>query len=214
MKLTMLILAAVAAGAAVASAQAPVSGNPVMLAASKGVYRLPYDNGTRVKVFDDFETHRPVGRIDFFAVRGTAPYRVVAAAAGRVAAIQDGFAERQSGRAAKDCHNNYVWIAHPNGEWTNYSHLAYGSVTGAARLRVGSTVKAGQFLGYEGSVGCAMLDHVHFEVAVPATPLAIDEGGFLIDNELSKRERKPRFCSIGDAGVRKDETYLARDCWR
>jgi hypothetical protein len=101
MKLTMLILAAVAAGAAVASAQAPVSGNPVMLAASKGVYRLPYDNGTRVKVFDDFETHRPVGRIDFFAVRGTAPYRVVAAAAGRVAAIQDGFAERQSDRASQ-----------------------------------------------------------------------------------------------------------------
>ena len=185
-----------------------------MLAASKGVYRLPYDNGTRVKVFDDFESHRPVGRIDFFAVGGTAPYRVVAAAAGRVAAIQDGFAERQSGRAAKDCHNNYVWIAHPNGEWTNYSHLAQGSVSGTAHLRVGSSVKAGQFLGFEGSVGCAMLDHVHFEVAMPSKPMAIDEGGFLIDNDQSKRERKPRFCAVGDAGVKKDETYLARACPR
>jgi Peptidase family M23 len=212
MKATLSILATLVTGAAVASAQAPTSGNPIVLAASKGVYRLPYQNGTRVKVFDDFETHRPVGRIDFFAVGGAAPYRVVAAAAGRVVAIQDSFAERQSGRAAKDCHNNYVWIAHPNGEWTNYSHLAHGSVTGTARLRVGSTVKTGQFLGYEGSVGCAILDHLHFEVAVPATKMAVDEGGFLIDNDQSMRERKPRFCRVGGAGVKKDETYLARDC--
>jgi murein DD-endopeptidase MepM/ murein hydrolase activator NlpD len=214
MKATWSILAALATGATVASAQAPAPVSPVVLAASKGIYRLPYENGTRVKVFDDFETHRPVGRIDFFAVGGTAPYRVVAAAAGRVAAIQDGFAERQSGRAAKDCHNNYVWIAHSNGEWTNYSHLAHGSVTGTAHLRVGSIVKVGQLLGYEGSVGCAMLDHVHFEVAVPKKPLAVDEGGFLIDNDQSKREREPRFCVIGQAGVKKDETYSARDCGR
>jgi murein DD-endopeptidase MepM/ murein hydrolase activator NlpD len=85
---------------------------------------------------------------------------VVAAAAGRIVAIQDRYSERQSGRAAALCHNNYVWIAHANGEWTNYSHLAQGSVTRKAGLKVGDVVKAGQYIGDEGAVGCAMLKHV------------------------------------------------------
>src|ERR1700761_6906944 len=84
-------------------------------------------------------------------------HRVVAAAAGRIVAIQDAYGEQQSGRAAGDCHNNYVWIAHPNGEWTNYSHVAQGSVTKKAKLKVGDEVAAGAYLGDEGAVGCAML---------------------------------------------------------
>ena len=179
---------------------------------SIGLYRLPFADGTTVKVFDDFVTHRPIGRIDLYAVGGKQPYRVVAAAAGRVVAIQDGFSEQQSGRAAKDCHNNFVWIAHPNGEWTNYSHLAHGSVTGKARLHVGDLVAAGQYLGDEGAVGCAMLDHVHFEVAVPSATQPVDPGGFLTDNENGKRERNPRFCSIPRQTVLKDAAYDAGPC--
>ena len=158
---------------------------------SRGLYRLPFADRTMVKVFDDFITHRPRGRVDLFAVEGTKPYRVVAAAAGRIMAIQDNYSEQQSGRAAADCHNNYVWIAHPNGEWTNYSHLVHGSVTEGARLKVGDVVKAGDYLGEEGEVGCAMLDHVHFEVAVPDNANPIDTGGFLTDNDGGKRERNP-----------------------
>lgn len=126
--------------------------------------------------------------------------------------IQDSYAEQQSGRAAKDCHNNYVWIAHANGEWTNYSHVAAGSVKGAAHLRVGDKVRAGQFIGYEGAVGCAMLHHVHFEVAIPASAQAIDESGFLIDNVEGKRERNPRFCGVPEAIARKGATYKAVRC--
>jgi len=107
---------------------------------SQGSYRLPFADGTQVKVFDDFSTHRPIGRIDLYAIDGKPPYAVVAAADGRIVAIQDGYSEQQSGRAAKDCHNNYVWIEHPNGEWTNYSHLVHGSVTGKAGLKVGDSV--------------------------------------------------------------------------
>jgi murein DD-endopeptidase MepM/ murein hydrolase activator NlpD len=180
--------------------------------ASEGRYRLPFVDGTRVKVFDDFSSHRPVGRVDLFAVDGKPPYRIVAAAAGRVAAIQDGFSEQQSGRAAKDCHNNYVWIAHPNGEWTNYSHVAHGTATGKAHLHVGDRVAAGQYLGDEGAVGCAMLNHVHFEVAVPDTADPIDEGGFLKDNAMGKRERNPRFCGVPGGYAVKDETYAATPC--
>jgi murein DD-endopeptidase MepM/ murein hydrolase activator NlpD len=179
---------------------------------SEGSYRLPYLDGTNVKVFDDFSTHRPQGRVDLFGVDGKRPYRVVAAAAGRIAAIQDGYDEQQTGRAAADCHNNYVWIAHPNGEWSNYSHLAHGSVTGLAKLKVGAEVVAGAYLGNEAAVGCAMLEHVHFEVAVPDPRKPIDAGGFLLDNEGSKRERNPRFCGVTGGVVAKGATYRAVPC--
>lgn len=181
-------------------------------AESAGIYRLPFADGTNVQVFDDFSTHRPRGRVDLFATGGQQPYRVVAAAAGRIVAIQDSFSEQQSGRAAADCHNNYVWIAHPNGEWTNYSHLAHDSVTKGAKLKVGDQVAAGAYLGEEGAVGCAMLNHVHFEVAVPDSTKPIDAGGFLIKNEDGKRERNPRFCGVPSGGVKKDATYRAVPC--
>jgi murein DD-endopeptidase MepM/ murein hydrolase activator NlpD len=180
--------------------------------ASEGVYRLPFADGTNVEVFDDFETHRPVGRIDLFAVEGQQPYRVVAAAAGRIMAIQDGYSEQQSGRAASECRNNYVWIAHPNGEWTNYSHLAHGSVTGRAGLKVGDEVTAGTYLGDEGTVGCSMLNHVHFEVAVPRQNDPVDAGGFLNDNANAARLRRPRFCGVVGEAVRKGQRYRAAPC--
>lgn len=200
--------------ASTASAAAPPEQAGQSAAQSVGQYRLPFADGTTVKVFDDFVTHRPVGRVDLFAVAGEKPYRVVAAAAGRIAAIQDSYGEQQSGRAAADCHNNYVWIAHPNGEWTNYSHVAQGSVTQKAKLKVGDQVEAGQYLGDEGAVGCAMLEHVHFEVAVPDVATPIDAGGFLLDNEGGKRERNPRFCGVAGATVAKDHSYGAVACAR
>jgi murein DD-endopeptidase MepM/ murein hydrolase activator NlpD len=196
---------------AVAGESAPAPG------VSQGLYRLPYADGITAKVFDDFTTHRPRGRIDFFAVGGTKPYRVVAAAAGRIVAIQDSYSEQQSGRAAADCHNNYVWIAHDNGEWTNYSHIAQGSATQLAKLKVGDRVKAGDFIGNEAAVGCAMLNHVHFEVVVPASDFSaggkpIDSGGFLLDNDEGKRELNPRFCGVAAGTVVKDSTYRAVGC--
>src|SRR5687768_3342346 len=105
-----IIVACVLGSASAAEPVAPVAQK------SQAIYRLPYDDGITVKVFDDFASHRPQGRIDFFAIEGQKPYRVVAAAAGRVMAIQDSFGEQQSGRAAAECRNNYVWIQHANGE--------------------------------------------------------------------------------------------------
>lgn len=200
--LSGLLLAAPSAGQ---QAAAPAS-------ASQGVYRLPFADGTTVEVFDDFESHRPVGRTDLLAVEGRQPYRVVAAAAGRIMAIQDGYSEQQSGRAASECRNNFVWIAHPNGEWTNYSHLAHGTVTGRAGLKVGDEVAAGAYLGDEGTVGCSMLNHVHFEVAVPRQNDPVDVGGFLNDNVNAARLRRPRFCGVAGEVVRKGERYRAVAC--
>lgn len=193
---------------ALAATSAPVPPNAV----SEGRYRLPYADGVKVKVFDDFASHRPVGRIDIFAVETAGPVRVVAAAAGKVVAIEDRYVEKQSGQAAKDCRNNYVWIAHPNGEWTNYGHVAAGSVTEAAGLKVGDQVAAGQVIGIEGSVGCSMLNHVHFEVVTPRAKDALDEQGFLQDNAEGRRERQPRLCGVAADFVRKDATYVAAPC--
>jgi len=179
---------------------------------SGGKYRLPFADGTTVKVFDDFRSHRPRGRIDLFAVKGAKPYRVVAARSGTIVAIQDGYSEQQSGRPAAQCHNNYVWIAHDDGEWSNYSHIAYHSVTAKAGLKVGDRIEAGRYLGDEAAVGCAMLEHVHFEVARPSAGPGIDAGGFLLDNADGKRELEPRFCGVAQQRVVKDATYVARPC--
>lgn len=206
-KWTCLITFLCALGSASLAAQPPADA-----ARSQGTYRLPYQDGITVKVFDDFTSHRPQGRIDFFAVEGSKPYRVVAAAAGRIVAIQDSYGEQQSGRAAADCHNNYVWIEHANGEWTNYSHIARGSVSQLAKRKVGDAVAAGDFIGIEAAVGCAMLNHVHFEVAVPDRKAPIDSGGFLLDNEGGKRERSPQFCNVPRGTVVKDATYRSAAC--
>lgn len=180
---------------------------------SEAVYRLPYADGTRVSVFDDAETHRPPTRIDLIGEpREGMTHRVVAAADGVVMAIEDRYNEQQSGRAAADCRNNFVWIGHPNGEWTLYSHMRQGTASGAAGLAVGQRVQSGQYLGDEGSVGCAMLSHLHFEVAVPAIGKPIDERGFITGNEGSRRNRVPRFCAIPGETVRKSAVYSAASC--
>jgi murein DD-endopeptidase MepM/ murein hydrolase activator NlpD len=170
---------------------------------------LPYADGTHVKVFADVVTHTPRGRLDLYAVEGTKPYRVVAAAAGRVVALQDGYSKQQDGRTATVCQQNFVWIEHPNGEWTNYSHLAKDSVTKKAGLKVGDEVHDGQYIGDEGAVGCAMFDHVHFEVARPAKKYPIASNGFLTDNDDGKRELNPRFFGVPGQNAIKDQTYVA-----
>jgi hypothetical protein len=113
---------------------------PASLSDSAGVYRLPYADGTRIKIFDDASTHRPIGRIDMTGAEGKAPYRIVAAADGTV-----------------------------------------------------------------------MLEHLHFEVALPDAAHPVDAGGFLTDNDNSKRERNARFCNVKGAVI-KDTTYSAESC--
>jgi murein DD-endopeptidase MepM/ murein hydrolase activator NlpD len=180
---------------------------------SRGLYRLPFADGTEVSVFDDAASHRPVGAVDLVGEpREGKVHRIVAAAAGTVMAIEDGYSEQQSGRAASECRNNYLWLAHPDGEWTLYGHMATGTTRGRAALKIGDHVRAGQYLGDEGAVGCAMLSHLHFEVAVPRADDPVDTGGFLNGNEQRQRMRIPRFCSVPGNIVRKDAYYSASAC--
>ena len=71
-------------------------------------------------------------------------------------------------------YNNYVWIEHPNGEWTKYTHMATGSVTAPNGFgwQEGDQIFVGQAIGIQSDIGAVGIGpHVHFEVA--AIPPAI-----------------------------------------
>lgn len=176
---------------------------------STGYYRIPFADGTKVKINGDHNTHSPVGRYDMVGIGG-GTYRIVAAAQGRIEAIQDSFSTQQDSDTAPQCNNNYVWIRHPNGEVSKYSHMQKGSTTGKAKLKVGDRVKAGQYLGDEGSVGCATGNHLHFEIGQPRdTDWYNPIGGFLRDNADSKRNRIARICGISGGIFVAGQTYTA-----
>lgn len=194
-------------------ASAPAIGGlaATALPRSSGYYRIPYADGTEVRVSRDHNLHTPKGRYDMSGRGGSKPYRIVAAASGRIVAIEDRFSLQQDSDTAAQCNNNYVWIEHPNGEWTKYSHMTKNSTTIRAKLKVGQTVKAGQYLGNEGAVGCAGGDHLHFEVGSPrATDPFNPVGGFLRDNSGSKRNRIARICGISNGVFAAGRDYSAR----
>lgn len=82
-------------------------------------------------------------------------------------------------------HNNYVWIAHPNGEWTKYSHFRTGTVTTDQGWAAGDLVQVGQVLGEEGDVGRAGGTHLHFEVAQlgPYDSYDTDGNGIVVNED-------------------------------
>lgn len=194
---------AIGLGSSLASSSSALAESNV----SDGIYQVPYEVGTKVKITNDHLSHNPSMRIDMIGIEGKRPYRVVAAADGKIRFIVDKFSKRQD---SGPCNNNYVWIEHANGEWTKYSHLQKNSVTKAAGLSVGTFVKAGTFLGYQGNVGCASGPHLHFEVGVPnvSDPI-ISQGGYLKDNANSKRNRIPKICGIPNGQFADGQTYVA-----
>lgn len=190
----------------------PVQLTTQALPQSSGFYRIPYADGTDVRVTRDHNTHTPnKGRYDMRGTGGTKPYKIVAMADGTIVAIEDSFSEQQDSKTATQCNNNYVWIEHPNGEWTKYSHMTKGSTTGKANLKVGSKVKGGQYLGDEGAVGCAGGPHLHMEAGDPRANNPITTvGGFLQDNKGSKRNRVVRVCGVPNGVLAANQTYKAR----
>ncbi len=185
--------------------------NATAIDKSKGVYRIPYKNGTKVKVTNNHDKHKPKGRIDMHGTGGSKPYKIVAAADGTVRYIVDNQSKQVDSKSGDPCTNNYVRIEHADGEWTKCSHMTKSSATKKAKLKVGKFVKAGTYLGDEGKVGCASGDHLHFEVGVPKSSDPISAtGGFLRDNSGSKRNRIPRICGISGGIFASGTSYDAR----
>jgi len=179
---------------------------------SNGIYRIPFVDGSVVKVSNDHFNHCPRGRIDMFGKDGNGTYKVAAAADGWIRAIED-VNSIQCDCKVTNCRNNYVWIEHPNGEWTKYTHMVKNSVTSLGH-KVGDWVTAGTYLGIEGKVGCASGLHEHFEVAQlingATTPGIIEYGGYI--NEDSAKNVIPVICSItGNVFVENTE-YVAGPC--
>ena len=147
----------------------------VLCEPSKGIYRIPYADNTDVDITRNHLDHLPDNaEIDMRGIGGTS-YTIVAAASGIIRAMDDSNAEPTS------C-NNFLWIEHPNGEWSKYSHMQTGSST-ALGLNVGDAVTVSQQLGIESDVGLASGDHLHFEIVVPNNPdtPGISTCGFLED---------------------------------
>jgi len=178
---------------------------------SRGFYRIPYVDGTSVTMSRDHLTHGPVPtRLDMVGAVASRTNRIVAAADGIIMAIVD-----NNTTSCPTCTsaNNYVWIAHANGEWTKYTHFATGSVSNAppagAGLTNGQPVTAGTFLGLEDQIGAASGIHLHFEVAVPTnsvTPFQAS-GGFINGYNLI-----PLFCDIPGNIWWDGDTYTAGPC--
>lgn len=59
-----------------------------------------------------------------------------------------------------DAFGNYVMIDHQNGFFTQYEHLAYGTV----KVKIGEKVKKGQVIGYMGNTGYSKGAHLHWQV--------------------------------------------------
>ena len=176
-------------------------------AAPAGVYRIPYEDGARVRVSRDHRTHQPPDRLDLVGVEPRS-YRILAAA-GIVRYIVDEFGVRQDSRTARPCNNNYIWLEHGNGEWTKYSHVRQHSARVRAKLEPGDMVDAGAYLGAEGDVGCASGRHLHFGVAVPddrADPI-VRAGGF-----IKGRNLVPRFCRVPGEVLVAGTVYVAGPC--
>lgn len=172
------------------------------------MYRLPYVAGSQVGVWQDHTTHSGGEfAIDMAGVDGNQTYQIIAARPGIIRFVE----EDNTQNCASGCPNNYVWIQHvPGLEWTKYSHLATGSVSGAG-LSVGESVAMGQVIGIESNIGMAqgsnMGRHLHFEVReVPegATPSPLA-------GDLPGQMRIPRFC-VPDQVLVKGQTYTAAVC--
>lgn len=57
-------------------------------------------------------------------------------------------------------YGNYVLLRHPNGMYTMYAHLAYGTT----KVSMGQTVSRGQVLAYMDNTGHSFGGHLHWEV--------------------------------------------------
>ena len=190
-----------------------VSASHGSFAKSQGVYRVPYDNGLTVTASNDHHNHpNAPDRIDMGSGKGSIIFAAASGIIrgivdrheddyGRDAGLDfdlstpvaqlgsledncsgDGDADNVQGGKCSN-YNNYVWIEHPNGEWTKYSHPETGTVTQDFGWSVGDTIMRGESLGKEGRVGAASGSHLHFEVAVfndptDTTPFSTN-GGFL-----------------------------------
>lgn len=97
--------------------------------------------------------------VDFLVPDGT---EILAADAGRIIEIVEQFDEWGDGKEFRS-KLNYITILHPNGEYSQYCHLAKNSVANKG-LKLYDFVKKGQPIALVGKTGYTDRDHLHFVV--------------------------------------------------
>ncbi len=124
------------------------------------LYAVPFGGDSLrelVQGFDGTDSHLESMRysLDFVMPEGTP---VLAARAGTVLYLQDGFTE---GRADPDLleQANLVVVAHSDGTMSSYGHLSPG-----IPVSIGDAVQQGDRLGSSGATGFAGQPHLHFHV--------------------------------------------------
>ena len=170
---------------------------------SSGNYRLPYDDWVDANVIDDPTTHPLTNRIDFQGVNaGTNFYTVHAAAEGTVRFFDDS-------NAAGGGVPNYLWIEHPNGEWTGYFFLRQGSITSGAGITNDMPVAAGRRIGTEGTVGSPGGQRLRFVCVIPNNPdpVPAPATGMFAGTPL-----RPVFCNREGSTVVKNQIATAAPC--
>lgn len=173
---------------------------------SKGIYRIPFLELTSVHVDFDHITNCPRGGINMHA-NGTQSnhYYLVAAADGWIRANSD------NGCADLSC-SNFVWMEHPNGEWTFYQGLSVGSFND--QLSYGDWVTAGTLLGEEGFQSSAdSVKGIYFAVVVPVDTDKVAfnaQYGYPLEQWTDKVI--PLFCNVSDNLLKYSANYTAISC--
>ena len=125
------------------------------------VYRLPFavnENHMVSQGYNGKYTHKGHSRyaIDFVMDIGTKLY---AARDGVVVKIKSDSQKRGESKEFS-AEANYIMIEHSDGTFGIYAHLQYHGV----RVKVGDSVKRGDFIGYSGNTGYSTGPHLHFAV--------------------------------------------------
>ncbi len=119
--------------------------------------------GTRIdQGFEGEFSHRDAENryaLDFAAPVGTP---VLAARAGTVMQVQDGFRGHGLDYANDGGRANFIRILHEDGSMALYAHLDAGGID----VRTGQRVDAGQRIGRSGNTGYSTAPHLHFAVQV------------------------------------------------
>ena len=124
------------------------------------LYAVPFGGGSPrelIQGFDGADSHSASMRysLDFAMPEGTA---VLAARAGTVFYLQDGFTEGGADPNLLE-QANLVVVAHSDGTMASYGHLSPG-----LPVSVGQVVAEGDVLGSSGATGFAGQPHLHFHV--------------------------------------------------
>jgi murein DD-endopeptidase MepM/ murein hydrolase activator NlpD len=125
------------------------------------IYALPYSPGKSYRVSQGYNgaySHFGSNQyaIDFRMPVGTP---IHATRGGVVVAAKDS-SDKGGPNRKYEAHANYIIIQHPDGTMGHYVHLAH---KGNA-VKVGDTIRRGQFIGLSGNTGFSTGPHLHFAV--------------------------------------------------